>query len=455
MNTKNMFTRGLSLVTWKEVRDDVNKVNPELAKRVDKLNPDDSYKIVKARYYYGDVFVNNGETFLPNNKNVLVPISDPSIDPKIREELSYTPMPIFMSLNKSSELFFDTGKRTIPLNLFHKGELAGLYETMDYLMGVAQKPIWSFSAGARSIFMLPKITDKINLNKLHLAYDIPTTTQVKNLTDHWEMFKHIAQNDPTGCHWQSEVLFFCKEWFDRKYESKIELSLRDYILKVIWRHANFAIDKVKFNMFWEAFASIISSRRLQPKPYLIDQVKHLLSIVAGNFPGFIVANNAEEVAPIKCLQEAFIKHYSLKEYLPTIMYASMPATCEATPKYFYYSLANPTVLEGSPVKKNTSTIVNDLREIKMLIETLKNRTDSHNAHNITQIIQNTNIDYFHYKNDTYNQIRASDNIALDDSTFLQDQAKFGDRKFCPTSPFFSGCIRIEKPKSFLTKLTCP
>jgi hypothetical protein len=449
MITKNAAARReISVVTWKDVRDDVTKVNPQLAKLIDNFNPDDTHKFAKVKYYYGDIFVKNGQTLFPNKENRLVPALDPSMDPKIQEEFSYIPNLAFIPLNRSSEVFFDTGQRAVPIHVFQKGQISSTYDTYDYLMGIKPNTIWSFSAGSRSIFMLPKITDKINLQKLCSTYNIHSTIQVKNLTDHWELFKNIAQNDQMPCDWHLTVLFFGKTWIDRKYRQENEAQLKLYFQKACAKNTNYAITKVRFNMFWETFASIISAQRLQTKSYLIDQVKHLLSIAVGNFPGFVVANNNEEIAPVKYLQNAFIEHYSLKEYLPTIMYAAVAAFCPEKVRHLYYSLAIPTVSEGSAYKETSTTIVNDLREIKLLLETLKKHADSNYNKQAAQLVQNANIDYFHHKEDIYDQIKSSNDIVLEDSSFLEDQTRFPDRTFCSTSPFFSGCMRIEKPNGF-------
>lgn len=439
MNNESVGRRELSIVTWKDVRSDVSKVNKELSEIIDAISPGDDYKFVKASYLYGDVFVKHGEAQFPVNDD-LTPLSHYSVDKAIQKELFYSPLPLFLVLEKNNEFFFDTGKRIVPVNLFGKGSLSGIYEAMDYMMGRKPKPIWNFSAGSRSIFMLPKITDKSGLKKLLMAHGIPATIRINKLSDHWEAFKYIAQSKNLTQHWQNSVLFFGKKWLDNKHNSKEWNRFKDYLLRIIWEHANYAIDKIKFNVNWESFAEVISSRRLQPKPYMIDQVKHLLAIVDGNFPAFAVIDNAQESAPTDCLQNAFIDSYGLKQYLPTLMYACMPQSSTIKPSYVYYSLSIPTVLEGSPLKKNTSTIVSDLREIKLLVETLKN----HYANVKTnRIIQNTEIDYFHYERDICNQIRTSDNIPIEDNSFLGDKNIFPSRDFCPTSPFFSGCIRIK------------
>ena len=346
-------------------------------------------------------------------------------------------------LEKDSEVFVDTGSRIIPINLFHKGNLSGVYETMDFLTGKKSSPIWNYSAGSRSIFMLPKITDKLGAKRLHMTRNIPATIQVNHLTDHFELFKSIAQNKSFSQEWHSTALFFGEKWITNKHTSKEWMKFKNYLLCKTWEQATYAIDKLKFNLNWEKLAEAISLRRLQPKPYLIDQVKHVLNIVAGNFPAFKPIDTSQESAPTRGLQQAIIDCYTFK-YLPTLMHACALGDTITKAKHVYYSLSLPTVLEGSPLKKNSSTIISDMREFKFLIETLKNYRQNTANNEATQVIKDFQIDYFHFEKDMCDEIRSSTDIAIEDGAFLEDKKTFQTRDFCATSPFFSGCIRISK-----------
>jgi hypothetical protein len=444
MHKQDIIKKEILLVTWKDVRNEVAKVNNELASFIDNINPDETHKFVKVTYFYGDEFVKNGQTFLPGQDNsTLVEITHPSIDRNVQQELTYSPIPLFLSLDKSTESFFDTGRRTIPINILKKGNLIGLYQEIDHRTGIKSPGFESFCAGACSTFMLPKITDKSNLKKLLSAFNIPLRIEITKLADHFELFKHIAQSTEICNKWHSTVLFFGKSFIRRKFESPEGATFRNYLFNKAWGLTRLAINQRVFNMFWETYASIILSRKIQPPIYILDQVKHLLSMMIGNFPGFVVAGDNEEIAPISILQAAFIEHYSLKEYLPTIMCPDMLTTSDKKTPYVYYSLAHPTVLEGTSLKENSNTLIEDLREIKMLIESLRNRLTSKHTHYFHDNIRKTNIDYFHHKSDIYHQIRASENLAREDQSFLLEIDRFKDRRFCPTSPFFGGCIRIE------------
>jgi hypothetical protein len=296
--------------------------------------------------------------------------------------------------------------------------------------------------------MLPKITDKLGLRELRKAYNVPTTLQIKKLADHWELFKSIAQNKNFEQQWRCSVLYFGKKWFEKNKSAKWN-NFNNLLLRTTWEQTNRSLDNNKFNMTWGNFAKIISSRRLQPKPYLIAQIKHLLAIMAKKLPAFTVMDNSQESAPIESLQKIFVEVFGLKKYLPTIMHICMPNDDIINPRYVYYSLNIPTLLDGSPLKKTTSTIVNDLREINLILETLKNNSklqkslDGNLAVELDEIIKNTEIGCFHYKDDIQRQINSSEDIPIKDNTFIRDKNRFPSRTFCPTSTFFSGCVRIK------------
>jgi hypothetical protein len=434
--------RTISIVTWKDVRESVFAVNSELAKLIDALDPSDDYKFIEVEYKYGDIFIKNSEIQFPYKNDQLISILDNKVSKKIQKELFYTTMPLFLMMDKDNEVFIDTGSRVVPINLFHKGDISGVYETMDFMMGSKSEPIWNFAAGARSICILPKITNRQGLQRLFTTFNIPSTTQVRTLVDHWQILKMIAQSSSFGQVWKSKILCFGSKWIDNRYISNKWQQFRTRLFKEIWRQASFSIDKFKFNLCWEKFAETISLRRLQPKPYLIDQAKHIISIMLGDFPGFIPADMQQEVAPTKGFQDILVDIYTLKEYLPTILHSCLLTDSVLKPAYVYYSLSLPTVLEGSPVKKTSSTIASDIRQIKLLIDTLKNHVKEMPKLVGSSVIKNGKVQYFHRDKDKYNEIEESINIVKDDKSFLLDSKYFPNREFCHTSPFFSGCIRI-------------
>ena len=86
----------------------------------------------------------------------------------------------------------------------------------------------------------------------------------------------------------------------------------------------------------------------------------------------------------------------------------------------------------------------DLREMKLLIETLKKFSETNPNLADEDLIKNIKIAYFHAGKDMYQELNASADIPTTDKSFLIDQAAYPSRTFCASSPLFNGCIRIEQ-----------
>jgi hypothetical protein len=427
----------LQEVTWEDVRLDVKKVNSKLAELIDKINPDKRYKLIKATYAFGDSVIKNGIPCIPVVKGKPpLPITDANVPQNIKNKLAYSNIPLFLTLKNSNEVFVDTGTRIIPLNLFNAGSILGLFESLDYIFKrTASTPKWSVSAGARTIFTLPKITEKTGSRRLCMQYGLSSGTQMRYLADQWEVFVAIANSPHFNQPWQNEILFFTENWLANHVNDSDWAAFHYYLFQQGWHQAQFAIGKIELSLSWEMFAEAIASRNLKPPPYLADQVKHLMSIAAGKWPGFKPADDTQQIAPTAGLQQAIIDTYFLKTYLPTIMHISL---LNSNNEPIYYSLYHPTLLEGSPNKKIASTIMLDIKYIKTLIDTVKQRGINAN-HNI---FNNVAFDYFHVDKDDHAEIQCSKTIPEKDQRFLQNQKQYIDRIFCNTSSFWRGCVRL-------------
>ncbi|MCK4870910.1 MAG: hypothetical protein KAS93_07360 [Gammaproteobacteria bacterium] len=435
---KHLEGRSVEILTWSDIRSKVVGANKELASIIDAIDPSAHYKFIKANYVFGDLIIRNGELQLPANDS-LVGVMHEDVSQEVKNQISYSNIPLMLSLDKDNEVFVDTGSRIVPLNLFHKGSLLGLFEIIDFMFKHKATSSWSISAGSRSIMMLPKITDKISLNRLRMFYDIPSTIRVKYLSDHWELFRAIARHSNFKQEWNNSMLFFGKAWMTSKNNSPGWNRLRNYLFEQAWHQARFSMGKIDLSLNWEKFVEAISLRNLKPRPYLADQIKHILSIATGKFPAFRPIDDRQLAAPTEGLMKSFVDVYMLKNYIPTMMHVC-PLN-EITKNPVYYSLSFPTLLEGSPLNKISTTIMVDIRDVKQLIDTLKKYSAERIGfeHNV---VDNTQFDYFHVEEDALHEIKASNNIFVEDEGFLAAKKLYPDRSFCLNSQFFRGCIKI-------------
>ena len=129
---------------------------------------------------------------------------------------------MFIILDKYFEVFATSNGRVIPLNVAKPGDMLGLFETIDSLYNLTFSPPWSVSSGARSIFLLPKITDQVKYKKLCYRYGFnPIDINIKTLNDHWQLFKLFAQHPDIKSSWSSDMLVFTKPWFDKKHNDSL------------------------------------------------------------------------------------------------------------------------------------------------------------------------------------------------------------------------------------------
>lgn len=426
-------------LTWKQARNDVIKANPQLAQEIDQLDPGDEYLLIKARYPFGATILDKGILYLPGKDQQLLSIDNSEVDPEIRAALAYAPtMPMGVVLNNSIELFLMEDKRIVPFSLMRTGKIFSIWSILQTAESAHLGNIWSITAGARSLIMLPKISDTAYYKKMQREFSLFSSAP-KHFTDEWAVFKELAQCSIFPEPWTVEVIFFSGKWLERKTDLKWKLFLY-YLLEIPWNETAFLRNQVIVDF---AFSCALVAKNLKPNPYLTDTVKHLYSMGIGAYPGFIVAHD-DSTGPIKGLQTVFNQFYSLK-YSPTMFHLGYFST-ESPTKPCYYSLALPTLRVFSPKSRKITSKLEDLREIKhimngisayLLEDTLKLRNTP-----IYKWAKNINYSYFHSEMDSRESILNSSEIIKNDHILVSEIDKYPGKQFCASSPFLRGCIQI-------------
>ncbi len=429
-------------IIWQDVREEVKAVNASLYEIIEKANPSAEYKLFKVKYKFGDLITENGLLNLPDIKGSLFPITSSSIPTEIKDKISYRSIPLFLVLKNSCEVFVDMDTRTVPLNVFNPGSLLGLFETHDYLTDRSSDPIWTVSAGGRSIFMLPSLAANQGINRLRRYYDFPIKKIPTHLKDHWEFFKAIVNSPKFEQKWECEILIFSEIWLDTSNPNLFDFER--YLFGHSWRQSQYAMEKVKFSFTWQIFMGAIYKRHLHLRPYLTDTVKHLFLIASKEWTGFCPSDDSQRIAPTAGLQDAIANVYQLKNHFPTIMHPTPLADVDSLFPV-YYSLSYPTLLEGEPEVGMLNRIMPDLREIKMAIDTLYDRMTPDQKEKLS-VLQKLDFTYFHTDDDIYHEVHKSNLIVEEDPRFLLLKKEFKDRSFCNTSLFWRGCVKIAKRK---------
>lgn len=432
--------------SWEEVRQEFAQVNPTLAALIDELNPPKDCYFLRAKYHYGDEILKQGIFHIPPSTGTkLLPLQPSTVDAKLYDTLGYNhgSQPMFMVLHKQLEIFMTLESRVVPFDLLKPGSFSGIWRLLDDAPAShASIYLWDMTAGARSLFMLPKISETLSHARLKKEFRF-TYGKPANMLEHWEVFRHIAQGAKQRSDWQAELLLFSKGWIDR-LKDPAWLKLRYYILNYAWQETGFWRNQFTWNL---TFSRIQALHRLKPPAHIDQTVQHLFAVATGAVPGFQVALN-EDLAPTRLLQDAYVNVYQLKSYAPLILQPAFFKMYEPLPPPVYLSLHYPTAIGFTyKVSERSSTII-DLSDCQVLAQTYLKEIATESLHlaytPLGEVAQQVKFDFFHAEASHYNFIRQSDHIAKEDPSFMTAYADTNDREFPKNSSFLKGCIRIAK-----------
>lgn len=428
---------------WKTVREEVLSVNPTLGKIIDEIDPPANYALFKCRYPYGTEALKKGKLYLPNERQEMVPLTDSSIKQDIRDSLSYNigTNPVSLMLKNSVEVFMTMESHTIPYyyGLVLPGKIFGASRVLSRKFSHSAAYLWNITAGARSLFALPKISENLGHNRLKRNFKI-AAEKPENLLNHWEVFRALANSKSAACDWSMEILYFSRQWFEKLDDPKWE-KLHFYLLKNAWENTEFWCNQFLWNLI---FSNIQQKKNLRPDPYIADTTKHILATAVGAVPAFAPALD-DRAAPVSFIQKAYLEVYQLKHHYPTIM----------IPQFFdmygksnpvYYSLEYPCTIEFSPRSRRISNKTTDSNEINYVLDKYLNEIGKSelnlNGTPLFEVPQKVSFDFFHANTINYDGIRKSSDIPREDPSFVPKSAPPSNKGFPDSCSFVRGCIRI-------------
>lgn len=432
-------------LTWASLRPAMMALNPELGAIFDALSPTDQYTFFKFKYQYGDQLLRQTELYLPTTSGGLISMSRPSVSRRLKESLSYNfgSNPVGMLLKNSMELFIPLRDRVVPFAMIKPGRVFGAWKILDE--NISYHPTgfpWGMAAGARSIFMLPKISETIAHGRLSKKYQL-RAEKPHSFMDHWAVFREIANHDNPQPAWEMEVVFFSSEWF-KKLNDPAWSQFKLYLLNAAWQSSGFWRNQ----FIWRFLFSLTQqNRNIRAPAYIFDTVRHLIALSIGALPGFRPAID-DSLAPISRLQAAYTdaRGYALKKYAPIIMEPSYFSAKKGSP--IYYSLQYPTTTEFSlKSSERVSTItethlVHSLMK-KFLLEIRENKLKMSETP-LEFLSEGVCFDYFHNDVSEYRDLRDGCQIPHEDDNFSKAAALYSDLPFPKNSSFFNGCVRITK-----------
>jgi len=436
-------------LSWQDISQEVIKVNPKFAEAVNQLDPDSSYIIYKIRYRYGDTILKNSVFHLPNDTGRLIPITSNTLDEEIKRTLNYNrhhSNPVCMILNKTSELYVTVKNQVIPYIFLKPGDLMGLWDIFN--AGDIHHPtfIWDMSAGARSIFMLPKISEAMGHKRLQTEMNIQTKPPT-HLYQHWQVFKELVQSDQHNQNdWHMDMLCFSKKWFEHKNDARWE-EFYGFLLRSSWSASSYYRNHSVWGLI---FSMIRDSKNVKIDNYFCNIIKHIFDIGMGMSPGFSPALTNDS-APISYLQSIYVDGpYNLRLYTPTIMVPTIFSSLKKHTQPVYFSPKYLTALDFSPKMNKKPSLITELHTIQLTlfdyIEELLDNKLNISSTALYKMLQRTDFDFFHFYKDAEprKNIYPNDNILSEDARFLKTMSPMGNRKFPTSAPFIRSCIRTKR-----------
>jgi hypothetical protein len=352
---------GHEKVYWQDVRTQVHKVNPDLAACIDAVSPDQSLYFYRTRHPFGFNLVRHGYYQLRHPQGETVSIVDPRVPAQLAHDLSFNlhSNPLSLILSGSVELYLEMRKQVVPFALSKQGALISSWRASNPETSQHPPFLWNVSSGARSLFMLPSISENISHKRLCKRLGMHHS-KPSGFMDQHALFKAMSESEEGLSPWSCEMLVFTRAWSERLVSDPAFSPLYDYILKANWVHS----EHMRHLFIWDCmFSLIMEENNLAPMPTTVDTVKHLFSLAVGARPGFTPAMD-DEVGPVHAIQSAYKAHYRL-DYAPIMMCPGFFDRTHNDP--IYYSFNYPTTPFVSQKKNAKSNTICELNEAEHLM----------------------------------------------------------------------------------------
>ncbi len=429
----------IEIINWEQARKSVKAAEPELADIIDNWHV--RHPFIRVRYNYGDKVLKGGILHLTDKDGISYPIHSAAIPEEIQKQLSYSNMPLGIITAGSNEVFSETGERVIPLAFFKPGVIMGLWESLEENASYFPKQIWDVSAGARSIFMLPSISQRVPHEQLKKHYGVKRSAP-NTIYDHHSVFRQIIQNQHFKQEWVHEILFLGEDWLIPNNQDIGWLRFYNFLSKKAWKLSGHSRNKITFDRIWLLFSQELETKGIKANSQLIIILKQIFAIAMGAAPGFRPIVKTDIAAPAAALQKIYLNTYGLKNYIPTIMALDYFSPYQNN-EPIYYSLQVQTQIE--PIYKFKNTL-SETRAIKTLLEyfvefALEGRLKV--ADTLMEwIVKDVQFDFYHPDTERHDDIHNSKYLPSRDKALIEVRGAKRGRKFSHASPLAKGCVQI-------------
>lgn len=396
-------------VSWSEIREEVARVNQRLADVLDQLAPDLPLEL--GIFNYGE------EIFPLENRQP------------------------FLVLNKSCEIFSEYGDRLMSQALIGAGEFFCIDSFFNQNITPHTK-LCKITAGARNVFMLPKVADQVRHRKMQDAFNFELKKS-ENPQDHWRVFKYLANSSKIKDKWECRVLFFDPKIWGQYRNDPAWQGFYNILLQQLQDESEFQRQQGVLEML----IGITQKQRQHLRFFLpeVEQMKQLFMLGMKGTPGFKVAES-DETLPLQLIQSAYLEHYGMKEYPPLILTSAYFDWRKDTETPIYYSFNHPNSYYCSPAVNDLKTNAEELEHFiwgfKKVVNLILTQDIIDENSPFYQFLQSCEFNFYHPKTEN-NKDFISPTMAPSHNPLLMKgwEKHF---QFPVHSTFWKGCVGIRR-----------
>ena len=362
------MSNGIEKIYWSDIRSQIHLVEPEFAYKVDLIAPGKEHPLYILNFPYGTLIGDDFSQFIPCGNREFYRLSSPDAPEDIQKNLGYgrDSAQLGMVLENSIEFFVDLPEKqlTIPVRIVNAGEFYNFSRILSLksnILPYAPNGLLKVSSGARTVFSLPYLTCNASFSRLEREIGALTKPPASQY-EHCQLFSEIVNSRNISSDWSMKMLYFSENWINSILHDKDWIDIKSYLFQLAWQSSEYKRNQYYFDI---SFSLMREKGNCRANPYLNDTARHILDIIIGAFPGLCPTID-ETLLPLKTIQHVLSYSYGLKKYLPTVIAPQNFKFDDGLP--VYYSLNYPTTRSFAPKTKNTNSTIDNLDELKKIIE---------------------------------------------------------------------------------------
>ena len=433
----------IEAITWQDIREQVKKTAPDLFNVIERLDPNNSYKLYKMRYPYGAPIIGQEGIFnIPVKDEYLLPINSKDIPSSIIEQIGYNQLslPLCLVLRGQVHLFSETDENAINTEgLYSAGNILALRDVMDTELSYYARCFWKLTAGVRTPVMLPSIADNASFMRLKRYFNLKLN-KPENQEDHWRLFVNLASNKHFPEKWHTELLVFSAKWLERSDDNAWK-QFRLCLLERSWKRSAYARNIATMNQIWDQFISGIRNKKTNN--FVLNRVRYIIEASLNQAIVYVPFDNNVNAGPFKSLINVFLDIYGLKKHAPIIMVPELYNENEHRPSYIPIQMPG---LHYAKMRSETSgSIISDTRDVKYFLNQfihLITQEDISLTDTAFAKLLNINYSFYHADKDKYGELIPS-SLALEDDPVMKKWRKHPTNyEIAYKNEFMRACVKM-------------